>query len=85
MPARKMTIKIEALIMPNQGKEVKLDSDLLEDIRKNGLKNPLVVVQIYQSYIILEGFHRYVCLKALGYQEVSCLVYDLKLNSFSEK
>jgi len=84
MPTLRM-IKIDDLIMPNQGKEVKLDSDLREDIRKNGLKNPLVVVQIYYSYIILEGSRRYVCLKDLGYQEVSCLVYNLKLNNCSEK
>ncbi len=48
--------------------------NLKEDILKNGLKEPLIVKRQGDRYIGINGGHRYLVLKELGYKVVPCKV-----------
>jgi len=51
----------------------KVEKVLLEDIRVNGLKEPLrVMFREDGKAIILNGHHRYFCCKELNYKEIPC-------------
>lgn len=53
-----------------------VNPELREDIKKNGLKNPLIVVLNKDgSYQLLDGHHRLRICAELGYKTVPC-VFD---------
>jgi hypothetical protein len=49
---------------------------LAEDIQKNGLKEPLIVVLQEDSYLVVDGNHRLVVLRSLGWKEIPCYIAD---------
>ena len=49
---------------------------LVEDIRKNGLKEPLQVHKVGDLYKVEDGNHRQRALKILGWKEIPCMVFD---------
>lgn len=48
--------------------------DLAENIRKNGLLQPILVVQERDSYQLLIGQRRYLAVKKLGWKEIPAMV-----------
>jgi len=46
--------------------------ELKEDIKKNGLKEPLIVRKNGNAYYGVDGTHRYYILKELGYKIIPC-------------
>lgn len=59
---------------PNRMKPGIFDK-LVEDIRRNGVLNPLHVYQKGDRYIIIDGEHRYKAAKLLGLKKLMCFVY----------
>ena len=49
-------------------------SGLAQDIIKNGLKDPLIVQQEGDFYVVLDGRHRLAILKLLKWTQVPCYV-----------
>lgn len=47
---------------------------LIEDIKKNGIKVPLLVVEYKGGYFVVEGHHRAGAANMLGIEKVKCLV-----------
>ena len=49
-------------------------SSLAQNIVKNGLKDPLIVQQEGDCYVILDGRHRLAILKLLKWTQVPCYI-----------
>ncbi|MEM3390188.1 MAG: ParB/RepB/Spo0J family partition protein [Thermoproteota archaeon] len=49
--------------------------DLVEDIRRNGLLQPIVVEEVENGYMVLAGGRRYFACKELGMEKVKAAVY----------
>jgi ParB family chromosome partitioning protein len=50
---------------------------LAEDISKNGLQKPIVVLHLQNGeYKLMEGYHRYMACKSLGWKEIECSVKE---------
>lgn len=47
---------------------------LADDIRKNGLNDPLIVERNGDFYKVIDGNHRFIVLKMLGWKEIPCFV-----------
>ncbi len=60
---------------PNKMKPQVFDK-LVEDIRRNGILNPLHVYADGEVYIIIDGEHRYKAAKLLGIEKVLAFVYE---------
>lgn len=51
--------------------------DLAEDISKNGLKEPIELLHLQDGgYQLIEGYHRYMACKLLGWKEIECHVKE---------
>jgi ParB family chromosome partitioning protein len=49
--------------------------DLAENISKNGLQEPIrVILRQDGKYLLIEGYHRYMACKLLGWKEIECRV-----------
>jgi ParB-like chromosome segregation protein Spo0J len=67
-------ISIEKIIDPDIWN---LDVEpLINDIKKNGLKEPLYVVKVGDLYRVEDGNHRQRALKKLGWKIIPCIVLD---------
>lgn len=60
-------------------------TDLKDDIEKNGIKEPVIVMYEFLKkdlgkYTILEGIHRYTIAKLLGYKTMKCVVQECELD-----
>lgn len=51
-------------------------NNLAEDIKKNGLKEPLKVVKRHDTYLIADGNHRFFALLILGWKEIPCEIIE---------
>lgn len=60
---------------PNRMKPQVFDK-LVEDIRRNGILNPLHVYFDGGKYVIIDGEHRYKAAKLLGFEKVMAFVYE---------
>ena len=49
-------------------------NDLAEDIKKHGIINPLIVVEVKDGYVIIDGHYRYYAARELGLEKVPCIV-----------
>ena len=69
-------LKLDSIILEESFiKDLVIDS-LLENIRKNGLTEELVVEGPIRNnkYILVHGYRRYACLKELGISEARCKI-----------
>jgi hypothetical protein len=56
--------------------------ELVEDITKNGLKEPLIVRKIGNNfYEVIEGVHRLRALKELRWKEVPCEIVEYEAHN----
>ena len=63
---------IEKQANPHDTQKVKA---LAEDISKNGLKKPIVLLHLPNGeYKLIEGYHRYIACKSLGWKEIECRI-----------
>ena len=50
---------------------------LAKDISKNGLQKPIEVLHLQNGeYKLMEGYHRYMACKLLGWKEIECYVKE---------
>ena len=50
--------------------------NLAQDISKNGLQKPIVVLQqLNGEFKLIEGYHRYNACKSLGWEVIDCRIH----------
>lgn len=73
------TIEVEK-VRPNEYNPNRMSpalfDKLVEDIKNNGVLNPIHVVERNGEYIIIDGEHRYRAVKLLGFKTIDAFVYD---------
>ena len=50
----------------------------METIKSNGIKKPFEIIQMENGYYILNNKIKLVAAKAVGYDKVPCLIWDIK-------
>ena len=78
MKAYKANINILDLYVPRKSNKFEYIEYIIKDIKKDGLKKPLVVKRINNKFEILLGCTRYIALKKLKYIKVPCVLISDK-------
>lgn len=71
-----MKIKLSDIRVMNYVRKTTEIEELAEDIKKNGLINPIIIRRWSKQYILLDGYRRLLALKKLGYDEIEAIVQE---------
>ena len=65
-----------ALLLPHEEVEREKVNELLLDIKKNGLRNPIVVAPYQGKYLIVDGHHRVEAFNLLKRKRIKAIIID---------
>jgi len=73
------SIKLDPAIVEQQStpEHKSRTEKLAQDIHEKGLKDPIVVLkQLKGEFKLIEGYHRYMACKSLGWKEIDCRIHN---------
>ena len=71
-------VEVDRILVPEERVTSVLDEELLQEleasIREKGILQPLLVADVDNKYVLIDGLHRLVIAKKLGMKTVPCIV-----------